>query len=45
MITDMIGDSPLGKKETYGDTGACLSRYVCVPRAHYFGVPDFWRHL
>jgi ornithine carbamoyltransferase len=26
----MIGDSPLGKKETYGDTGACLSRYVAA---------------
>ena len=29
-ISYMIGDSPLGKKETYGDTGACLSRYVCA---------------
>ena len=27
-ISFMTGDSPLGKKETYGDTGACLSRYV-----------------
>ena len=29
-ISYMIGDSPLGKKETYGDTGACLSRYVAA---------------
>ena len=29
-IAYMLGDSPLGKKETYGDTGACLSRYVAA---------------
>ena len=29
-LSYMIGDSPLGKKETYGDTGACLSRYVAA---------------
>jgi len=29
-ISFMTGDSPLGKKETYGDTGACLSRYVAA---------------
>ena len=29
-ISYMIGDSPLGKKETYGDTGSCLSRYVAA---------------
>ena len=29
-ISFMTGDSPLGSKETYGDTGACLSRYVAA---------------
>eukprot|EP01051_Picozoa_sp_SAG22_P007005 SAG22_NODE_478_length_9967_cov_12.777260_3_plen_244_part_00 len=29
----MIGDSPLGKKETFGDTAAVLSRYVCAVTA------------
>ena len=32
-IAYMIGDSPLGKKETFGDTGACLSRYVSAVTA------------
>jgi len=32
-ISYMTGDSPLGKKESYGDTGACLSRYVAAVTA------------
>ena len=32
-IAYMIGDSPLGKKETFGDTAACLSRFVAAVTA------------
>jgi hypothetical protein len=32
-IAYMIGDSPLGKKETFGDTAACLSRYCAAVTA------------